>query len=81
LVRYTGTSHIATGILNFRIDSDYREPHGGYLPVKVNYSWEENGKPMSDVHIVRQPEERYTITCSSKPLLKSIILELAGTTP
>src|SRR5439155_8403099 len=39
LVRYAGTSRNATGILNFRIDADYREPQGGYLPVKVTYMW------------------------------------------
>ena len=33
LVRFAGTSRNATGIFNFRIDADYREPRGGFRPV------------------------------------------------
>jgi hypothetical protein len=78
LVRFSGTSRNATGIFNFRIDADYLEPKGGYLPVKVTYLWEENAKPKIDVHVAHHPQETYNITCAAKPVLKSIILELAN---
>ncbi len=54
LVRYAGTSRNATGIFNFRIDADYREPAGGFRPVKVTYTWEEEGKPRQ-AHSHRPP--------------------------
>jgi hypothetical protein len=77
LVRFAGTNRNATGLLNFRIDADYREPHGGYRPVKVTYAWEENGQPRSHVHVARSPNETFAITCASRPTMKSIRLELA----
>jgi hypothetical protein len=77
LVRYSGTSRNATGILNFRIDADYREPFGGFRPVRVMYTWEEDGQPKQDVHVARQPQETYTIRCAARPVMKSIVLELA----
>jgi hypothetical protein len=77
LVRYTGTNRNATGILNFRIDADYREPFGGFRPVKVTYTWEENGQPKQHVHVARSPRETYTITCAAKPVMKAVVLELA----
>jgi hypothetical protein len=77
LVRYTGTRRNTTGIFNFRIDADYREPLGGYRPVRVTYRWEEDGQPKKDVHVARKPRERYTIRCVAKPAMKSIVLELA----
>jgi hypothetical protein len=77
LVRYVGTSQNATGIFNFRIDADYREPFGGFRPVRVTYAWEEDGQPKRHVHVARKPEETYTIRCAVKPVMKSIVLELA----
>jgi hypothetical protein len=77
LVRYAGTSRNATGILNYRIDADYREPFGGFHPVRITYAWEEDGRPKQHVHVARQPRETYTVRCAAKPLMKSIVLELA----
>jgi hypothetical protein len=77
LVRYAGTSRNATGLLNFRIDADFREPRGGFRPVKVTYSWEENGKIRTDVHIAHQSRDTYRIGCASTPVMKSLVLELA----
>jgi hypothetical protein len=77
LVRYSGTSRNTTGIFNFRIDADYREPCGGFRPVRVTYTWEEDGQPKQDVHVARKPRETYAIRCASKPVMKSIVLELA----
>ena len=78
LVQYAGTSRNATGILNFRIDADYLEPHGGFRPVKVTYTWEENGQSKQDVHVATQPQETYFIPCAAKPIMKSVVLELAN---
>ncbi|MBI1914153.1 MAG: hypothetical protein HYS12_05360, partial [Planctomycetes bacterium] len=77
LVRFAGTSRNATGIFNFRIDADYREPHGRFRPVKVVYHWEEDGKQKQHLYVARQSWETYTIHCGKKPLMKSIVLELA----
>jgi hypothetical protein len=77
LVRYAGTNRNATGILNFRIDADYREPFGGFRPVQVTYTWEEDGQLKRDVYVARKPRETYTIHCAAKPVMKSIVLELA----
>jgi hypothetical protein len=54
LVRFAGTSRNATGIFNFRIDADYREPRGGFRPVKVTYAWEEAGRLRRHAHVARQ---------------------------
>jgi hypothetical protein len=77
LVRYAGRRRDTTAIFNFRIDADYREPFGGFRPVRVAYQWEEDGQPRQDVHIARKPRDTYTIRCAMKPVMKSITLELA----
>ena len=77
LVRYSAVSHNTTGIFNFRIDADYRESFGAFRPVRVTYTWEEDGQPKRDVHVARKPQETYTIRCASKPVMKSIVLELS----
>jgi hypothetical protein len=77
LVRFAGTSRNATGIFNFRIDADYREPHGGFRPVRMTYTWEEDGRPRQHIYLARTPQERYAIPCKGRPVMKSITLELA----
>ena len=76
-VRYAGTSRNTTGFLNLRIDADYREPAGGFRPVKVTYRWDEDGTAKEQVFVARKPEETWTITCATKPVMKSIVMELA----
>jgi hypothetical protein len=76
-VRYSGTSRNTTGFLNLRIDADYREPAGGFRPVKVTYRWDEDGKAKEQVFVAKKPEETWTITCAGKPVMKSIVMELA----
>jgi hypothetical protein len=76
-VRYAGTSRNATGILGFRIDADYKEPAGGFRPVKVTYRWSENGGPKEQVFTARKPQETWSLTCAAKPVMESIVLELA----
>jgi hypothetical protein len=77
LVRFAGTQRNTTMLFNVRIDADYKEPHGGFRPVKVTYVWEENGQVKQDAHVARKPNETYAITCAAKPVMKSIVLELA----
>lgn len=77
LVRFSGTQRNTAMISNFRIDADYLQPNGGFRPVKITYNWEEDGKAKQDVHVAKSKDEKYTITCASKPVMKSIVLELA----
>jgi hypothetical protein len=76
-VRYSGTSRNATGFLNFRIDADYKEPAGGFRPVKVTYRWDEEGKSKEQIFVAKKAEETWTVTCAAKPVMKSIVMELA----
>lgn len=77
LVRFSGSQRNTTMLYNVRIDADYKEPHGGFAPVKVTYTWEENGQEKQDVHIIRHPTETYSIYCNAAPTMKSIVMELA----
>jgi hypothetical protein len=77
LVRYNGNKVNDVSLFNIRIDADYAEPHSGFRPVKITYTWEENGKEKSNVHIARQANDSYTIECADKPKMKAIVLELA----
>jgi hypothetical protein len=77
-VRFAGTSRNATGLLDFRIDADYREAHGGFRPIKVTLTWQENGQPRQHVHIARQAEETFAIDCATQPVMKAIQLEVAA---
>jgi hypothetical protein len=77
LVRFAGTQRNTTCLFDYRIDADYKEPYGGFRPVKVVYRWEENGQAKEDEHVARKPQETYTITCAVKPRMKSITVELA----
>ncbi|MBI3921946.1 MAG: hypothetical protein HY318_11065 [Armatimonadetes bacterium] len=79
LVRYSGQQVNTTCMMNLRIDADYRQPHGGFRPVKVTYVWEEGGLEKTDVHVARKPEATYTINCDSTPVMKSLTLELTTT--
>ena len=76
-VRWVGTVRNTTCLFLVRIDADYRQPHGGFAPVKVTYVWEEDGAEKRDVHVARSAAEEYTLTCAAKPAMKSIILERA----
>src|SRR5579862_2553899 len=76
-VRFAGQQRNTTMLSNFRIDADYKEPAGGFRPVKISYAWEEEGQPKQDVHIAKSAEDAYAIHCDKKPLMKSIVLELA----
>jgi len=76
LVRWSGTQRNTTCLFNLRIDADYREPQGGFRPVKVTYIWNEAGVEKRHVHVATKPEERYVIDCAARPVMKSLITEL-----
>jgi hypothetical protein len=77
LVRFAGTQKNTAVILDMRIDADYVEPRGGFAPVQVTYAWTEDGVEKKDVHVARSPRETYAIECKGKPVMKSLIVELA----
>ena len=77
LVRYRGTGRNTLVMANARIDADYKAPAGGFRPVQVTYVWEEGGVEKKDVHVAAKARETYTISCQSRPVMKSIVLELA----
>jgi hypothetical protein len=76
-VRYEGTNAAVAMIFNLRVDVDYKEPQGGFAPVKITYVWDENGQEKTSVHIASKPSDVYTIKCDAKPTMKSIALERA----
>jgi len=77
LIRFAGTQVNTLVAFNFRIDADYREPHGGSRPVKVTYVWEENGAEKRDEHIAHEATETYAIQCAARPVMKSLLVGLA----
>ncbi len=77
LVRYRAAGSGTNRLTNFRIDADYAEPAGGFRPVRVTYVWLENGVEKRDVHVAQSPSETYAIHCDAKPVMRSLITELA----
>lgn len=76
-IRFSGKQRNTTCLFSARIDADYKQPFGGFRPVKITYVWEEEGTTRRDVHVASKPRETYTIRCQFKPKMKSIVLELA----
>jgi hypothetical protein len=77
LVRYAGVAAGSISLLDLRVDADYKLPGAGFRPVKITYSWDEDGQPKSDVHVAKDANDTYSINCAAKPVMKSIVLELA----
>ncbi|MCL2640509.1 MAG: hypothetical protein FWD53_06675 [Phycisphaerales bacterium] len=76
LVRYRKVGNGTSYLSNARIDADYKEPTGGFRPVKVSYLWSEGGVDKSDVRVVTSENDTWTIKCETKPTLKSLVVEL-----
>jgi hypothetical protein len=76
-LRLSGRTYNTTMLFGLRIDADYKQPHGGFRPVKITYVWDEDGKPQKDEHVAMRPEETYTIHCGPKTVVKSFAVELA----
>ena len=77
LLRFSGRQQNTTCMFDLRIDADYKEPFGGFRPVKITYAWTENGKDMTNVHVAQQPKDKWTITCGKGTVPKSYTVELA----
>ena len=77
LVRFSGQQRNTCTLFLVRIDADYKQPAGGFRPVKVAYAWEEGGIEKKDEHIARGPQDTWKIKCDGKPEMKSIVVELA----
>ena len=76
-LRFSGRTVNTTMLFGLRIDADYRQPHGGFRPVKITYVWEENGQSRSDEHVAITPQDRYMIRCGPKTMVRSFAVELA----
>ncbi|MFB3890761.1 MAG: hypothetical protein ACE15C_01930 [Phycisphaerae bacterium] len=77
LVRLSGKQTNTLMLFNLRIDVDYKAPNAGFAPVKVTYVWDEDGQEKKDEHVARTAQDTWKITCGAKPVMKSIIMELA----
>lgn len=75
--RYVGTSKAGLQLGSFRVDADYKDPNFGFRPVKVTYVYEEDGKPKEFVHVAKTADETFVIKCASRPVMKSLTVELA----
>jgi hypothetical protein len=76
-VRYIGHGAGTNVLGSFRIDADYKTATMGFSPIKVTYSWEENGQEKKNEFIAKEERQSYTINCAEKPKMKSIVLEVA----
>jgi hypothetical protein len=76
-LKFEGRQRNTTCILDLRIDVDYKEPAGGFRPVKITYVWDEDGHEKTDVHVAKTAPETYTIHCGPKTTAKSFTMELA----
>ena len=75
-VKLAGKEVNTACLFGLRIDVDYQEPQGGFRPVKITYAWHEDGHAKTHDHVVRQPQETYTIDCGPKTMAKSFSVEL-----
>ena len=76
LVKVVALRKSSVQLSHSRISADYKQPGGGFRPVKVTYTWEEDGKPKVDEHVATKADEAWTIKCDSKPVMKSLVVEL-----
>ena len=67
LVRWSGHQRNTTCLFFLRIDADYRQPQGGFRPVKVTYVWQEGGVRKKDVHVSRRPNRPTTSPARRSP--------------
>jgi hypothetical protein len=77
LLRFGAGQKNTTAIFGLRMDADYKEPAGGFRPVKISYAWDEGGQPKTDVHVAKSPADAYTIHCGPHTTVKSFTVELA----
>ncbi|MCL2649019.1 MAG: hypothetical protein FWD61_18805 [Phycisphaerales bacterium] len=75
-VRFTGVQGNTTCMFDLRMDTDYKEPTGGFKPVKITYVWTEGGTEKTDSHICSTPTDTWTIKCGPNTVAKSYTMEL-----
>jgi len=75
-VKLSGKELMATCMFGLRMDVDYKQPNGGFMPVQITYVWEENGQTKSNEHIARSPADSYVIKCGPNTVCKSVSLEI-----
>ena len=56
-LRFSGHTVNTTMLFGLRIDADYRQPHGGFRPVKITYVWEEDGQQRTHEHVATTPQD------------------------
>jgi hypothetical protein len=76
-LRFSGCQGNTTCMFDLRIDADYKEPAGGFRPVKVTYVWSEAGQEKKDEHVCRTPDDAWVINCAPGTVAKSYMVELA----
>ena len=76
-VRLLGRQKNTTLIFDLRIDADYKEPAGGFKPVKITYDWEEAGQAKTHTHVAAGESETYSIIAGSGAVPKSYTMERA----
>lgn len=76
LLRFNGHTVNTTVMFGLRIDADYRQPSGGFRPVKITYVWDEGGRENRNEHVATRPEETYKIHCGPKTVVKSFTVEV-----
>ncbi|MFB3890776.1 MAG: hypothetical protein ACE15C_02005 [Phycisphaerae bacterium] len=75
--KFAGSQKNTTCIFDLRLDVDYKEPAGGFRPVKVTYVWDEGGTEKKDEHVASKADDTWTIKCGPKTVAKSYTVELA----
>ncbi len=76
-LRFNGQCYNTTMLFGLRIDADYRQPHGGFRPVKITYVWDESGTEKRHERVAEKPHDVYTIRCGPGTVAKSFTVEVA----
>jgi hypothetical protein len=77
LVRFVGRQVNTAALWDIRIDADYAEPNGGFVPVRITYEWDEAGEAKRHSELVAQAAHQYTINCGPEARVRSYTVELA----
>jgi hypothetical protein len=59
------------------MDADYKEPAGAFKPVKITYTWDENGQTKTNEYVAKEAKAKYTIECGKGARVKSFAMQLA----
>jgi hypothetical protein len=78
LVRYELSGSDTVGIMNFRLDADYRDPLAvrTFHPFDVVYRWKEHGREKTSRTTVTKLPFTYTIKTAAAPEMESVTYEM-----